>query len=66
MNNNAIGVDQWDAIDRELSAMAQLRELYMEANPVASDPGYRRKLCIYRPTLLQIDATPTSAAVRAV
>ena len=41
----------------KLSACPSLATVYLEYNPVAKDPQYRRKLKLACPTLTQIDAT---------
>lgn len=54
MNNNE--VSDWKTVDR-LSALGKLATVYLEKNPVAEDPMYRRKLKMIAPSLTQIDAT---------
>lgn len=54
MNNNE--VSDWKCVDR-LSALKKLATVYLEKNPVAEDPMYRRKLKMIAPSLTQIDAT---------
>lgn len=54
MNNNE--VSDWKSVDR-LSALKNLVTVYLEKNPVAEDPMYRRKLKMIAPSLTQIDAT---------
>lgn len=54
MNNN--DVRDWKCVDR-LAALKNLATIYLEKNPVAEDPVYRRKLKMIAPSLTQIDAT---------
>ena len=41
----------------KLSVNTSLATVYLEYNPVAKDPQYRRKLKLACPSLTQIDAT---------
>lgn len=54
MNNNEVA--DWKSVEK-LSALKSLATIYLEKNPVAEDPMYRRKLKMIAPTLTQIDAT---------
>lgn len=54
MNNNE--VSDWKCVER-LAALKSLATVYLEKNPLADDPMYRRKLKMIAPTLTQIDAT---------
>ena len=53
-NGNA--VSSWGEVDK-LKANTSLLTVYLEHNPVAKDPQYRRKLKMTCPSLTQIDAT---------
>ena len=55
MNNNK--VDDWRDIDDHLTPLVNLKTVYFEHNPIASDSQYRRKLKLSVPSLTQIDAT---------
>lgn len=54
MNNNE--VSDWNTVNN-LSDLKKLATVYLEKNPVADDPMYRRKLKMIAPSLSQIDAT---------
>ncbi|CAH2019306.1 unnamed protein product [Acanthoscelides obtectus] len=54
INNNEIS--DWNTVEC-LSAVKTLATVYLEKNPVAEDPMYRRKLKLIAPSLTQIDAT---------
>lgn len=54
MNDNE--VSEWTCVEK-LEANKKLSTVYLERNPVASDPAYRRKLKLIVPWLNQIDAT---------
>jgi protein phosphatase 1 regulatory subunit 7 len=54
LNNNL--VDDWTSVEN-LTSNKNLVTIYLEHNPVAKDPSYRRKLKIILPWLSQIDAT---------
>jgi protein phosphatase 1 regulatory subunit 7 len=54
LNNNL--VDDWTSV-QNLTSNKKLVTVYLEQNPVANDPSYRRKLKIMLPWLSQIDAT---------
>lgn len=46
----------WADVDM-LQPAKGLQTVYFEANPIAKDPQYRRKLKLSLPSLRQIDAT---------
>lgn len=54
MNDNK--VNDWNNVEN-LKAHTSLQTVYLERNPVAEDPAYRRKLKMIVPSLTQIDAT---------
>jgi protein phosphatase 1 regulatory subunit 7 len=56
-------VSNWSEIGSELGAIASLRTVYMENNPVQTvDRGaYRRKMMLALPQVTQIDALLTTA-----
>jgi protein phosphatase 1 regulatory subunit 7 len=54
LNDNL--VDDWASV-QSLTSNKKLVTVYLEQNPVAKDPSYRRKLKIMLPWLSQIDAT---------
>lgn len=54
LNDNKIA--EWSCI-QPLGQMKTLATIYLERNPVAADPAYRRKLKMMIPSLTQIDAT---------
>lgn len=49
-------MSEWSTVDN-LKSLKKLATVYLEKNPVADDPMYRRKLKLIAPTLTQIDAT---------
>jgi protein phosphatase 1 regulatory subunit 7 len=53
-NHNQL--DHWGDVDL-LQPAAEIKTVYFEANPIARDPQYRRKLKLALPSLTQIDAT---------
>merc|ERR1719300_1053152 len=53
---NGNNVSQWSEVDK-LKSNTNLLTVYLEHNPVAKDPQYRRKLKLVCPSLTQIDAT---------
>ena len=53
-NDNQL--DHWADID-QLRPATGLKTVYFQANPIAKDPQYRRKLKLAVPSLTQIDAT---------
>lgn len=53
LNDNQIS--DWKNVEN-LRALS-LKTIYLERNPIAKDPAYRRKLMLILPTLIQIDAT---------
>jgi protein phosphatase 1 regulatory subunit 7 len=53
-NHNQL--DHWGDVDL-LQPAAGIKTVYFEANPIARDPQYRRKLKLALPSLTQIDAT---------
>ena len=53
---NGNNVSQWSEVDK-LKSNTNLLTVYLEHNPVAKDPQYRRKLKLICPSLTQIDAT---------
>ena len=53
-NHNQL--DHWGDVDL-LQPAAGIKTVYFEANPIAKDPQYRRKLKLALPSLTQIDAT---------
>lgn len=55
LNDNQ--VSEWSNIDEELKENKKLSTIYLERNPIANDPTYRRKLKLLIPSLSQIDAT---------
>ena len=57
LNDNAL--DSWRMVDATLSALPDtLNTLYLERNPLASDPQYRNRALAACPSLQQLDATP--------
>lgn len=54
MNDNEIA--DWNCL-QNLGELKGLATVYLERNPVANDPAYRRKLKMIIPSLNQIDAT---------
>jgi protein phosphatase 1 regulatory subunit 7 len=54
LNDNLVG--DWTSV-QNLTSNKKLVTVYLEHNPVANDPSYRRKLKIMLPWLSQIDAT---------
>lgn len=54
MNNNDI--EDWNTLE-SLTANKKLQTLYLEYNPIAKDPNYRRKIMSLLPWLKQLDAT---------
>jgi protein phosphatase 1 regulatory subunit 7 len=54
LNDNL--VDDWANV-QNLTNNKKLVTVYLEHNPVSTDPTYRRKLKITLPWLSQIDAT---------
>lgn len=54
MNNNEI--EDWNTLDI-LKANKKLQTVYLEHNPIAKDPNYRRKIMLILPWLEQLDAT---------
>ncbi|CAG0919528.1 unnamed protein product [Notodromas monacha] len=54
-NDNQIS--DWNEVEQELKSMTQIATVYLERNPIANDPAYRRKLAMILPSLKQIDAT---------
>lgn len=54
MNDNE--VSDWSSVET-LAANKKLSTVYLERNPVANDPAYRRKIKLLIPWLNQIDAT---------
>lgn len=54
MNDNK--VSDWTSVEN-LKSHEKLQTVYLERNPVADDPAYRRKLKMIVPSLTQIDAT---------
>lgn len=54
LNDNQIA--DWSSIEY-LQQNKKLATIYLERNPLASDPAYRRKLKLTLPSLQQIDAT---------
>jgi protein phosphatase 1 regulatory subunit 7 len=54
-NNNQLS--DWKEVEQQLTKLPKLTCVYLEANPLAQDSAYRRKLKLIVPTLLQIDAT---------
>lgn len=54
MNDNQ--VSDWNCI-QPLGQIVTLATVYLERNPIANDPAYRRKLKMMIPSLTQIDAT---------
>lgn len=54
LNDNHIG--DWSSIEK-LTANTKLATIYLERNPLATDPAYRRKITLSLPWLTQIDAT---------
>ncbi|XP_065185046.1 protein phosphatase 1 regulatory subunit 7-like [Sycon ciliatum] len=53
-NNNQIS--SWEDVQC-LTNATNIQTVYLEANPIAKDPAYRRKLKLTLPSLTQIDAT---------
>ena len=49
-------ITAWGDVDL-LQPAAGIKTVYFEANPIAKDPQYRRKLKLALPPLTQIDAT---------
>jgi protein phosphatase 1 regulatory subunit 7 len=54
LNDNL--VDEWTSV-QNLTNNKKLATVYLEHNPVSTEPNYRRKLKIVLPWLSQIDAT---------
>lgn len=54
MNNNEI--EEWTTIEN-LTVNKKLQTVYLEHNPIAKDPNYRRKIKLLLPWLVQLDAT---------
>ncbi|TGZ46494.1 Serine/threonine-protein phosphatase [Temnothorax longispinosus] len=54
MNNNEI--EDWSTLE-SLKANKKLQTVYLENNPIAKDPNYRRKIMLLLPWLEQLDAT---------
>ena len=54
INDN--NISDWTCIEK-LGVLTKLTTVYLERNPVAEDPAYRRKLKMLIPSLTQIDAT---------
>jgi protein phosphatase 1 regulatory subunit 7 len=54
LNDNS--VEDWASV-QNLTSNKNLVTIYLEQNPVAKDPSYRRKIKIMLPWLSQIDAT---------
>lgn len=54
MNNNEI--EDWNTLEN-LRANKKLQTIYLEHNPIAKDPNYRRKIMLLLPWLEQLDAT---------
>ncbi len=50
-------VEDWRNLEAVLGKLPALQTLYLERNPVAADPMYRKKLMLIAPKLRQIDAT---------
>jgi protein phosphatase 1 regulatory subunit 7 len=61
VNDNKL--ESFEDVDK-LVPLANLRTLYLERNPLASDFEYRKKLEATLPALEQIDAVPTTKARR--
>jgi len=53
---NSNEISNWKEVEK-LSVNTSLATVYLEYNPVAKDPQYRRKLKLACPSLTQIDAT---------
>ena len=53
-NDNQI--NDWHNVEI-LSKLPKLSTVYLERNPIANDPMYRKKLMLIAPLLKQIDAT---------
>ena len=53
-NNNQI--DDWREVEI-LKEFPKLDTVYLEGNPIARDPSYRRKIMLIAPNVNQIDAT---------
>lgn len=54
LNDNE--VEKWSNID-VLVSNKELKTIYLERNPVANESGYRRKIKLTIPWIVQIDAT---------
>lgn len=54
MNDNH--VEDWATVEN-LKANKNLQTVYLERNPIAKDPNYRRKTKLLLPWLSQLDAT---------
>lgn len=49
-------VDDWHNVQL-IEKLPNLKTIYLERNPVASEASYRKKLMLIAPKLTQIDAT---------
>lgn len=54
MNNNEI--KEWPTLN-VLVDNKSLQTIYLEHNPISTDPNYRRKIKLLLPWLVQLDAT---------
>lgn len=54
LNDNE--VDKWSSVE-ELVNNKELKTIYLERNPVATETSYRRKMKLTIPWIVQIDAT---------